>query len=446
MQLQNDTSTRKTGGDFASPRAADAASCGAAEVASTALIKLANLSATPLRLIEENAVHHELGQLYLRFKEEQIAESGRVENRMNLIMERVDKLIGSLTAVERLSHKALEYEWYILDGLTEHTAAVEKQNITDRLKLVAEGLQKRHPDLKMDRKSLTTAVVIHNQIVPVLKISLLARSKVFEAQSRFGEDLFLNLDDEKVDHATKEAFLTFLQQGWVDLSVADPVELLLLADKYDVKELRKPALNVIKENISDDNVLDLLKAALFLSNKDLAALCMLHLFNSTLTSEDPELSTILHSLTKLKAEGGSLIYSSLRELVDINFENWTTDNSELLNALCKHGELRLRLKNNVHDELSLSKLLQNSPQLHHLIIRNDNITTISGADNLKTLDCCFSAKLTSLNALEATTIYCIRCPLLRSLSTPMAITLYCRDCPSLKDEMISVAKGCAIIR
>ena len=353
---------------------------------------------------------------------------------------------------------SLEAPKAVLDYLRNHpelvnARQVQTQKALARLRaidLAKAGLSSSHwkvyahyqskfpkPDPDTLSKFPEITLRINERTLKVEKNRLIQRSEVLQRQAALNPSDAINLDvidinwsEAAVTLETKKAFLLYLQSGVLDLESSDPFELLKLADKYAVEELKEELTRTLNEALSDESVLDILEASKAYSAKILTGYCMFYAFKNldTLLVKFPEKAEMLQPLKTLREMRGALNICNFTDLIEISFNDWSIDHSKLINDMCRWAELRLNLIYTDHDDQSLKVLLLNIPNLNHLFIRNSRIKRIEGAEKLKTLNCMHCSSLSSLNVPTMVKLSCGYCPSLSSLNAPAVTELSCEGC------------------
>ena len=110
-------------------------------------------------------------------------------------------------------------------------------------------------------------IVCEDREFPVHKCILSVRSDVFKAMfSSFNED---KLKIEDTNAKTMETFLRFLYTDSFNCCKNIDCNLLILADKYNVKELVQKCVQVLEKNMNCDNVLEIAFSAYLINNQKL---------------------------------------------------------------------------------------------------------------------------------------------------------------------------------
>ncbi|MCB1113693.1 MAG: BTB/POZ domain-containing protein [Chlamydiia bacterium] len=192
-------------------------------------------------------------------------------------------------------------------------------------------LMKAHAMLFAPSAGPQVQIVVGKDSVNISKNQLLVHSEPYRAIfSRNPDQTTLDvLADIEASQEDKlklaKTFADYINTGNLE-NVEDALTLLHLANKYDIKGLKTLLEQSIKENISDENVFDVLTFAETTNSKPLMLACLLHIEKNNLqrASDYPNLENLFKILSQVRAEGGS--FEEKEEgLIDLSFKSWEQD-------------------------------------------------------------------------------------------------------------------------
>lgn len=143
-------------------------------------------------------------------------------------------------------------------------------------------LEKLVKDLCLNQDKSDFKIICENEELPCHKFVLSARSDVFQAMFEGCESIekiqgFAKIDDIAI--GTMKTFLTFMYQDIVKTSDID-ANLLIAADKYNVKRLFNICLHHLDKTIDVENVMSIMIAAYLVNNDALLAKASNFAFNN----------------------------------------------------------------------------------------------------------------------------------------------------------------------
>lgn len=143
-------------------------------------------------------------------------------------------------------------------------------------------LERLVKDLCLNESKSDFKIICENEELPCHKFVLSARSDVFQAMFEGCESIeksqgFVKIEDISV--STMKTFLTFMYQDVINSSDID-ANLLIAADKYNVKRLFNICLRHLDKTIDVENVMSIMIAAYLVNNDALLAKASNFVFNN----------------------------------------------------------------------------------------------------------------------------------------------------------------------
>lgn len=285
------------------------------------------------------------------------------------------------------------------------------------------ALLEAHPHLFRQDSTIEIRLMGTSQTIP--KNDLMMRSPVLRAiLSNEAHKAEIDLSQEGVDEATKAAFIHFLKTGQLT-DIDDVFSLLFMADKYQVEDLKDKVRVALKEQLTNENVIQILEGAVATHSEMLIADCLHFIAKSQqlLTSEKEEVRALLNSLKKLKESGAKLDLHV--DKLGITPEDWSRDYWGDIDTVSKYVPLQLVVKDNTPDNQLIADLLEKLPNLYGLFIcNNQKITHLNNLKQIKYLVCMGTHSIKTVEVPKATTVEFYGKSLL-SIYAPEAIEFSC---------------------
>lgn len=238
---------------------------------------------------------------------------------------------------------------------------------------------------------------------------------------------FFNEPYKAWDPKLKKTFVDYLKTGILS-DVPDALELLRIADMYQIPDLKADLIRAIQDQLSNENVLYALESSIVLNEKQLTLECLkyIHNHNLNLTSTHKDTQDFLKSWEQLKIHQP---YNPTQRSFTIDYNKSQLDD---IATIFKYIDLNLTLKGNSFDNNDFRELLKRASGLRSLeIINNDKITSIPEIKNLEKLSCNSCFAVATISVPNATTINCTQCSTLATISAPNATTINCMQCSTL---------------